>query len=80
MKVVQHIKSKMEKNPKEMTCEELYIKLKEDSVNVNVASTVRGELINDQLSTYSPVYNKPILILYNQVTVPFNTGFTIQNC
>ena len=35
----------MEKHPKEMSCEELYIKLKEDSANVKVASTVRGEIV-----------------------------------
>ena len=44
--VLQNITCIMEKHPKEMTCEELYIKLKEDSVNVNVASTVRGETIH----------------------------------
>ena len=33
----------MNKNPKEMSSEELYVKLKEDGVNAKAASTIRGE-------------------------------------
>ena len=31
------------KNPKEMSSEELYVKLKKDGVNLQAAATVRGE-------------------------------------
>lgn len=33
----------MDKNPKEMTIDELFLKLKEDGVNSKTASTIRGE-------------------------------------
>ena len=35
----------MDKNPREMSCEELLIKLEEDGVNAKAVRTIRGEIV-----------------------------------